>query len=183
MRDSSPRMVRQLGDPLLQVGELVLDPLALEPGQPLEAEVENRLRLDLRELEGLHQADAGRIRVGRRADQRDDRVEVVERDQVALEHVRACLGLAQLELGAAGDDLALEVEVVLEHVAQRQRPRDAVDQRDGVVAEGRLERGVLEELVLDDLRDRVALQLDLDPHPGLVREVLDVVDLRDRPSR
>jgi hypothetical protein len=38
---------------------------------------------------------------------------------------------------------------------------------------------VLEELVLDHLGDGVPLQLDLDPHPGLVREVLDVVDLRD----
>ena len=38
---------------------------------------------------------------------------------------------------------------------------------------------MLEELVEHDLRDRVALQLDLDPHPRLVRVVGEVGDLRD----
>ena len=89
------------------------------------------------------------------------------------------LGLAQLVLQPAGDDLALEVEVVAEQVAQRERPRHAVDERDRVVAPGRLQRRVLVELVQDDLRDRLALQVDLDAHAGLVGEVLDVGDLRD----
>src|SRR4029453_15346907 len=43
----------ELADALLQVGVLVLDALALEPGEALEAEVEDRLRLDLGELEAL----------------------------------------------------------------------------------------------------------------------------------
>ena len=84
------------------------------------------------------------------ADQRDDRVEVVERDQVALEHVRPPLGPVELELGAAGDHLLLVVEVVHEHLAQRQRARDAVDERDHVHAERALQRRVLEELVQRD---------------------------------
>ena len=83
-----PRLVAedraQLGDPLLQVGVLVLDALALEPGERAQAQVEDRLRLDLGELEALHQPRARLVGVGRGADQRDDRVEVVERDQVAL---------------------------------------------------------------------------------------------------
>ena len=66
-----------------------------------------------------------------------------------------------------------------EQVAQRQRLRDAVDERDRVVAEGGLQRRVLVELVEDDLRDRLPLQLDLDPHAGLVGQVLDVRDLRN----
>ena len=97
----------QLGDALLQVGVLVLDLLAREPGEAGEAEVEDRLRLDLGELEALHQAGARRVGVGRAADERDDLVEVVERDQVALEDVRALLGLAQLVLRPARDDVAL----------------------------------------------------------------------------
>ena len=92
--------------------------------------------------------------------------------------MRPRFGLAQLVLGAAGDDLALEVEVVRDQVPQRQRPRHAVDERDRVVAEGRLQWRVLVELVEDDLRDRLSLQFDLDPHPRLVRQVLDVGDLR-----
>jgi hypothetical protein len=37
---------------------------------------------------------------------------------------------------------------------------------------------VLEELVEDDLRDRLPLEVDLDPHPGAVGVILDVRDLR-----
>ena len=119
------------------------------------------------------------VRVVGSADERDDLVEVVEGDEVALEDVRARERLAQLVLRAPGDDLALEVEVVPDELEQRQRPRHAVDERDGVVAEGRLQRRVLEELVERDLRDGLALQLDLDPHAGLVRVVLQVGDLGD----
>ncbi len=64
-----------------------------------------------------------------------------------------------------------------DELEQRQRARDAVDECDGVVAEGRLQRRVLEELVEDDLRDRVALEVDLDPHARAVRVVLHVRDL------
>ena len=71
---------------------------------------------------------------------RDDLVEVVERDQVALEHMRAVDRLPELELRAAHDDLALEVEVVADELEQGERARNAVDESDGVVAEGRLER-------------------------------------------
>ena len=87
--------------------------------------------------------------------------------------------LAQLVLGAARDDLALEVEVVADELEKRERPRHAVDESDSVVAERRLEGRVLEELVQCDLRDRLALELDLDPHPGLVRVVLEIGDLGD----
>ena len=169
----------QLGDPLLQVGVLGLDLLAGEAGEPREPEVEDRLRLDLGEAEVRHQALAGRVGVVGAADQGDHGVEVVERDQVAPEDVRALLVLAQLELRAAGHDLALEVEVVPHDLEQRHHARHAVGERDGVVAERRLQRRVLEELVERDLRDRVALELDLDPHPGAVGVVGEIGDLGD----
>ena len=121
------------------------------------------------------------LAVARRADELDDRVEVVERDQQALEHVHAALEHAQLVLRAAHDDLALVVDVVLDDLAQRQRPRHAVDERDHVDAERRLQRGVLVELVEDDLGDLVALERDDDPHAaalgGVVLEVGDPADL------
>ena len=87
--------------------------------------------------------------------------------------------LSQLVLRAAGHDLALEVQVVADELEQRERPRHAVDEGDRVVAEGRLQRGVLEELVQRDLRDRLALELDLDPHARLVRVVLEIGHLGD----
>ena len=125
----------ELGDALLQVGVLGLDLLAGEAGEPREPEVEDRLRLDLGEPELAHQPGAGRVGVVGAADQGDHGVEVVERDQVALEDVRALLVLAQLELRAAGHDLALEVEVVAHDLEQRHHARHAVRERDGVVAE------------------------------------------------
>ena len=92
----------QLADPLAEVGVLVLDLLARQAGQPCEPHVEDRLCLDLGQVELLHQTRASGLGVRRGADQRDDRVEVVERDQVALEDVRALLRLAQLVLRAGG---------------------------------------------------------------------------------
>ncbi len=78
----------ELRDALLQIGVLVLDALALETREGAQTEVEDRLRLDLGELEALHQRRTRGIRVIRGPDERDDLVEVVERDEVALEHVR-----------------------------------------------------------------------------------------------
>ena len=169
----------ELGDALLEIGVLVLDALALEPREGAEPEVEDRLGLELAEPEALHEPRPRLVGVVGRADELDDLVEVVEGDEVALEHVRARERLPQLELRAPGDDLPLEVEVVADELEERQRPRNAVDERDGVVAERGLERRVLEELVERDLRHRLALQLDLDAHAGLVRVVLEVGDLGD----
>src|SRR5581483_10488375 len=168
----------QFLDALAEVLVLGLDLLACETGEAGEAKVEDRLRLDLGELEALHELRARLVGVGGGTDQRDDRVDVVERLEVALEDVRAGLRLPQLVLRTAGDDLALEVEVMPDELEQRQRLRDAVDERDRVVAEGRLERRVLEELVERDLRHRVALQLDLDAHAGAVGVIGEVGDLR-----
>ena len=88
--------------------------------------------------------------------------------------------LAEVELGAAADDLAPVVDVVLEHAAQRQRLRLAVDQGQHVHVERELHRGVLEQVVQHLVRVRVALDLDVDAHAvavGLVAQVGDAVDL------
>ena len=56
---------------LQQLGEFVEDLLALEAGQPLQLHVENRLRLQLREAEGVHQDRRGlRERSSRRESER-----------------------------------------------------------------------------------------------------------------
>ena len=91
---------------------LALDRVGLERGQLLQAQLEDRLGLDVGEAEALDQALAGGVAVARAADQLDDLVEVVERDQQALEAVDPRLERAQLVLGAADDDLALVLDVV-----------------------------------------------------------------------
>jgi hypothetical protein len=45
----------QLRDALLQILELLLDALPLEPGERAQPQVEDRLRLELGELEALDQ--------------------------------------------------------------------------------------------------------------------------------
>ena len=167
----------QLADPLHLVRVLLAQRVGLERGQLLQAQFEDRLGLDVRELEALHQAGAGRVAVGDRADQRDDLVEVVERDQQALEAVHRAVERAQLVLRAADDDLALMADVVEDDLAQREQLRDVLDQRDHVHAERRLHRRVLVELVQDDLGVRIALELDHEPHAVAIGVVLDVGDL------
>ncbi len=167
----------QLADPLDLVGVLGLDRVGLQRRQLRQAQVEDRGRLDLRQPELRDEVAARRLAVARRADQRDDRVEVVERDQQSLEHVDAALEHAQLVLRAAHDDLALVLDVVLDDLAQRQRPRHVLDERDHVHAERRLQRRVLVELVEHDLGDLVALERDHDPHAAASRRV--VLELGD----
>ena len=166
-------------DRLHAARQLVEDLLALEAGQPLQLHVEDRLRLDLRQPELQLQALARLGRTLRPANQRDDLVEVIERDLEALEDVGPRLGLAQLELGAPADHLAAELDEVLEHLEQRQHPRPAADDRQHDDAEGRLQLRVLVEVVQDDVGHLAALQLDDDAHAVAIRFVAQVGDAFD----
>ena len=162
-----------------QLVVLVLQLLALEGGQAAQLHVEDRLRLDLGQRELLDQALAGHVGGLGRADQRDDLVDGVQRDQQALDDVGAVARLAQPVGGAPFDDLDLVGDVVAQRLVQRQRARHAVDQREAVDAEGVLQLGVLVQLVEHDLGVGVALELDDDAHAlagGLVAQVGDPGD-------
>ncbi len=131
-------------------------------------------------VEARHQVGAGVSTSRRLADGLDDRVEVVERDLEALEDVGPVARLAEVELGAAADDLAAPVDVVLEDGCERQRLGLAVDERQHVHVEGQLQRRVLEQVVEHLVRVRVALALDDHAHAvavGLVAQVGDALDL------
>ena len=132
---------------------LVDDPLPFEGGEPAQLHVEDGRRLHLVDIEQLHQAAPGRL--GRRGgpDQRDHRVQLVERLEQAAQDVDALLGLAQQVAGAPDDDLDLVLDVVRDELVQPQRARHAVDDGQHVGAEGRLQLGVLEQVVQHDLGD------------------------------
>ncbi len=171
--------VLELGDELDDRQVLVLDLLALEGGQAGESHVEDGLGLELGQVEPLHEVGPGVVHLARLADRLDHRVEVVEGDLEALEDVRPGARLAEVELGAAPDDLAPMVEVVDEDAAQRERLRLAVDEGQHVHVEGQLHRRVLEQVVEDLVRIGVALELDVDAHPvavGFVAQVADPLD-------
>ena len=139
--------VLELGDLLDDREVLVLDLLALEGGQAGQPHVEDRLGLQLGQVEALHQVRLRRLGVGRLADRLDDRVEVVERLLEALEDVGPGARLAEVELGPPADDLAAMLDVVLEDRLERQRLGLPVDQREHVHVEGGLQRRVLEQVV------------------------------------
>ena len=127
-----------------------------------------------------HQAVARLGNGLRPADQLDDRVEVIERDLQAFEDVIARLGLPELELGAAADDFAAELDEALDQLEQVQHLRPAADDREHDDAEARLQRRVLVEVVEHDLGHFAALQLDDDAHAVAVGFVAQVGDAFDR---
>jgi hypothetical protein len=117
------------------------------------------------------------------ADDRDDVVDVEDRQQQPGDQVQPVGGLGPAELGAPGGDVVAVLQVDVEHLAQAQGPRLALDEGDGVDAEAVLELGRLVELLEQGVG--VEAVLDLDDQPGAVGavgEVLDVVDALQPPG-
>ena len=180
-------MAADLGDQLLQfVGDLV----ALEPRQALQPEIEDRARLLVGELVGAVRGNAPALRldpcqqwrdiigrpappdeagtsgggIGRGADQRDDLVDVGDRDEEADQGMRPLARLIQEIGGAAGDDLFAEGDKGHDDVAQGQLFGAAGVDRQHVDAKAGLQRRVAEQLVQNDVGIGVALQFDDEPH-------------------
>ena len=167
-------------DHLEQLAVLVDQLLPLEAGEALEAHVEDRLGLHLREAEDAHQPLARHRRGLAGADRRDHLVEDVERLEQALDDVGPLLGLAQVVAGAADHHRPAVVEEVGEQLAQGEHPRLVVDDREQDDPERRLHLRELVELVEDDLRHLAALDLEHDADAvavALVAQVGDPLDL------
>ena len=81
--------VFEFGDELDHFEIFVLNLLALEGGEARKAHVENRLRLQLGELEALHEMGACDINVGCGTNRLDDRIKIVEGDLESFEDVGA----------------------------------------------------------------------------------------------
>ena len=91
----------------------------------------------------------------------------------------AVAGLLQVEDGAAGDDLHLELDVLLQHLLKGQHTGHTVYQRQHNGAEGYLHLGVGVQVVEHHLGHGVALKLDDHAHTlhrGVVHHVGDTVD-------
>ena len=127
-RAQDVEIVGDLGGELV---ELVLDLVAAERGQALQAQVEDRARLHVGEPVGAvggelvarivdqldqrrdvlrrpvarHQRFARLVGVLRGADRADHLVDIGDRDREADQHMGAVARLVEAELGAAGDDL------------------------------------------------------------------------------
>ncbi|VWM13599.1 Uncharacterised protein [Collinsella intestinalis] len=173
------KQVLVVGDRATQALELLLDLVALQAGEAAELHLEDGRGLLGGKAKALDEAGAGLGVRLRGADDGDDLVDMVEGHEIALEDVRAGLGLLEVEAGAAGHHVDLVIDVVLQHLAQRQALGNAVDQREVVRAEGGLQRGVLIQVVEHDLRDDALLELDDEAQAllgGLVAHVGDALD-------
>ena len=174
------QQVFQVRDALDQFFVLVLDLGALELGKTAELHVQHGLRLDRAHIPGLrHHLVFGVVRGRRAADQGDDLVDVLQRDQVAEQQMLALARLLQLVFGAAADDDAAVLDVRLEHLLQAHRLRLAAVERHHVHRERRLHRRVLVELVQHAGGLAFARELDDDAHAVAVRLVAQVADADD----
>ena len=166
-------------DLLAQLGKLGLDLLALQAGQAAQAHLEDVVGLHFGKTEALHQALAGLCIVARGADDGDDLVDIVERDDEAFQNMGAFLCFAQIVLGAPDNNIFLVQDVVVEYLLQAQHARHAVDQRKVDDAEAGLQLRVLVELVEHNLRLLAALEVDDDAHTLAVGFIVETGDLRE----
>ena len=103
----------QLADQLHQLGVLGADLVRLERGQALDRRMSRIACAWISESSNFSIRPARAMSgVVRGADQRDHRVEVVERDQQALEDVGACLGRRSSNCVLRDHHLALVADVV-----------------------------------------------------------------------
>ena len=196
--------LRDQGEDFLEFGD---DLLALEARQPLQAHVEDRLRLDVVQTQDVLVFGLGR-RIGKRhadelleahprhrdlrheavfgllgvlggADDLDDLVNRGEGQREPAQEMRPLLGLLQVELRAPDDDRLAVVDEVPQQILERQDARLVVDDREEDDAEGRLHRRQRVELVQDDLGVLAALQLHHHPDAVAVRLVAQVGDAFD----
>ena len=195
-----------LGDPGDHLAQVVADLVALQAGQPVQAQVEDGARLGLRQPVGFafaerpvglvdqgdqgrhvagrpvlgHQLLARRLRVGGAADQLDHVVQIGDGDAETEQHVRPLPRAVQLEDRAAGDDLLAERQEGFEDLLKVQQLRPSAVERQHVDAERGLKRRVAVELVQHDIGVGIAAQLDDHADAVAVAFVAQVRDALDR---
>src|SRR6516165_7386969 len=196
-RTQNLKVTRDFAD---QTAHFFGDLVALEPGQALQPQIEDRARLLVRQTvstvlcnvaAGLadqrHQRrDIGRgpsatdetrprsRRIGRIADQRNDLVEIGDGDQQPEQDVRALPCLGEEVAGSPGYHLLTKSDKGGDDVAQGQQLWPTAIQRQHVDAEARLQRGVPVQLIEHDVRLGVTLQFDDDAHAFAIALVAQI---------
>ena len=157
----------QLLDQLHQLRVFLFDLVAFESGQALQTHVEYRLSLNFRQSEAVHQLDLRFLAVLCGADQRDDLVDMVQRDAQTFQDMSSGFRLLQIEAGTSRDDFLLILDVFLEDLTQIQDHRLALavfvpHKREHDHTEGFLQLGMLVQLIQDNRIVGILLQVDDD---------------------
>ena len=153
---------------------------AFEPGEALEAHVEDGLGLQIGETELADESAFGFFGGAAGADGVDDFVDDVEGLEQAFEDVGAGFGFFEVETHPPDHHRFAVIEEVDQHLLEVQHLRLVVDDRQRVDAEGDLELGLLVERVEQDLGDFAPFELDHHADAaavGLVAQVGDAFDL------
>ena len=133
----------QVGDALADAAVFLLDLVAFQPGELVEAHLQNGVSLLFAEQETGHQAGAGLVAIARLADGTDNFIEVIERDQEPFEDVLARLGLVEFEARAAGDHFEPVVDVTADQLLEIHHLRPVLVDGQHDRAKGHLEMGML----------------------------------------
>ncbi|MPM56764.1 hypothetical protein SDC9_103578 [bioreactor metagenome] len=166
----------QIVHALAQHAILFQNLIAFQTGQTLETHVQNRLRLPLGEAEALYELLPRLVWTCALLDEVYNLVDVVQRDDEAFQNMEALLRAVEVIGRAAGDNVFLMLEIIIEHIAQRQYLRFAIHQHEHDHAEGGLQIGVFIELVENDAAVDVLFQFDHDTHARAVGFITQVGD-------
>ena len=108
----------EVSDPLLQLLVLALQLLPVQALQRLQAHIQNGLCLNIVQTEALHQLLLGIVISA--ADNLDDLIDVILRDQQTLQQMSPLLSLFQIVAGPADDDFLLKRQIFVNDVPQGQ---------------------------------------------------------------
>jgi len=171
--------VLQIGDLFHQFRVFGVDFFPFQPGETLEAHLQDRPGLGLREAEAGAQGHGGLLGIRGRLDDGHHRVDIVQGDDESRQDVGPFRGFGQLEAGPADDDLLAEVDEALENFLEIENPGLLVVDGQHDDAEGRFHLGVLVKLVEDDAGNLVPLQVQDHPDAVPVRFVPEIGDALD----
>ena len=180
----NPAVVGQNVLPVLdlgpQGGQLLLDLEDFQTSQTAQLQLHDGIGLGIVETELFHNS---RLGLGHAAlagaDGGDQLIHDIGGFLEALQNMGPLLGLSQVVLGAAADDLVLELHILLDHLLEGQHPGDFMVNGDHDDAHGVLKLGVLIQLVQHHLGVGLFADVNDDPHPlavGLVVQVGDALD-------
>jgi len=165
-------------DLFFQLVILALELFPVKTLQGFQTHVQNGLRLNVVQFEAIHQALLGVV--VSRADDVDDLVDVVLRNEQTFQQMCPLLRLFQVIPGAPGEDFFLVLQVLVDDLPQGENFRLllVVHQRQHDNAEAGLQSRLLEQIVQHDLGVGVLFQLDDHAHTvavGLIPEVGNAV--------
>ena len=173
--------ILQIFNACTQFGVLVQNLLTFQSGQAAQLQSQDRVGLDLVDIEQLHQAASRLVDRGRATNQGNNLIQCIQGLEVTVQDVQTLLSLAQAELRTAHNHIDLVSNPVADKAINRQGSRNTVDQREHVCREVLLQGGALVEVVQNNLRNSVTLQDNHQTLTGtsrsLIANIRDALDL------